>query len=161
MKMTLKEFFESKEKLCVHLRTQEQANIFCRKADRLGYKWCDGDSYLKESYWYKLKKNTCYNNLGEYCDKDWYEKNGYKILNFEDIDWEEYKMKDKEYIDFMVIPYALPKVLLALNDEGVKDITVTQQDNDLHIRLDKDDVEEVVYNLKKVYKNDTCCNSGE
>lgn len=159
--MTLKEFFESKEKLCVNFKTQEQCGIFSREADKLGYRWSSHDSYLEENYWNDYEEETCYSNKCEYGYKAFYKKDGYKILNFEDIDWEEHKMKDKEYIDFMVIPYALPKVLLALNDEGVKDITVTQQDNDLHIRLDKDDVEEVVYNLKKVYKNDTCCNSGE
>jgi len=46
--------------------------------------------------------------------------------------------KDKEYIDFQVAPYALPKVCEALYRNGVKDFCVTQDDGDLHIRWEYD-----------------------
>lgn len=85
--MTLKEFWESKEKLVIHCRTLEQANKFSAEADKLGYKWCNDASYLKDNQWTRYKELTCYNNIGEYCDLTWYENDGYKILNFEDIDW--------------------------------------------------------------------------
>lgn len=58
-------------------------------------------------------------------------------------------LNSKQYIDFSVTPYALPRVLLALFNEGIKDINVTQEDNDLHIRLDADYVKEIIYKLKK------------
>ena len=41
------------------------------------------------------------------------------------------------YIDFTVAPYALVDVLLALNNNGIKDFAITKEDNDLHIRIPK------------------------
>ena len=47
-------------------------------------------------------------------------------------------MTNKEYIDFQVAPYALPKVCEALYRNGVKDFCVTQEDGELHIRWEYD-----------------------
>lgn len=41
------------------------------------------------------------------------------------------------YIDFTVAPYALVDVLLALDNNGIKDFAITKEDNDLHIRIPK------------------------
>lgn len=57
-------------------------------------------------------------------------------------------VKDKEYIDFPVSPYALADVLLALDNEGIKEYWVTKEDNDLHIRIEKDCLREKVYKVK-------------
>ena len=57
-------------------------------------------------------------------------------------------VKDKEYIDFPVSPYALPDVLLALDNEGITQYWVTKEDNDLHIRIEKDYLIEKVYKIK-------------
>ena len=51
----------------------------------------------------------------------------------------------KEYIDFGITPYALPMILLALHNAGIYQYFITQEDNDLHIRIEKD------YLFKKVY----------
>lgn len=71
-------------------------------------------------------------------------------------------MENKDYIDFLVTPYALVDVLIALHNEGIRDINVTKEDNDLHIRLDVDYVKEVVYKLKRTDKNEVCtCDGGK
>lgn len=57
-------------------------------------------------------------------------------------------LKDKEYIDFGVATYALPDVLLALYNEGITQCWVTKEDNELHIRIEKDYLREKVYKVK-------------
>lgn len=71
---------------------------------------------------------------------------------------------NKEYIDFTVVPYALADVLLALNNCGIKDFAVTKEDNDLHIRIDKEKVEKAVYPCLKgidFLKNATMVKRGK
>lgn len=61
----------------------------------------------------------------------------------------EQDKKEKEYIDILVAPYCLPKLLLALHNQGVRGIWVTQVDDHLMIRLEKDHVERIVYHLNQ------------
>lgn len=44
----------------------------------------------------------------------------------------------KEYIDFQVAPYALPKVCEALWRNGIKDGCITMEDGKIHIRWEWD-----------------------
>ena len=93
--MTLKEFWNSKEKLAINCETKEQDEIFRKESDKLGYKFDNNCknlksfliSYLKLKVFQKYKEDTCYSNRFSFCDKKFYEDNRYKILNFEDIDW--------------------------------------------------------------------------
>ena len=85
--MTLKEFWDSKEKLAINCETEEQAKKFCEESDKLGKKWKSGGSYLKYNFWEVYQENTCYDNENQLCEKSWYEEIGYKILNFKDIEW--------------------------------------------------------------------------
>ena len=98
--MTLREFWDSKEKLVINCKTRTQANIFCQESDKLGKTWSNKKSYLDQTDWEVHRADTCYTNEGTYCPKSWYQENGYKILNFEDIDWEEKMIKiDWTYSD--------------------------------------------------------------
>lgn len=54
---------------------------------------------------------------------------------------------NKEYIDVAVVPYALADTLLALYNCNVKEIVITKEDNDIHIRIDKQKVEKSVYGI--------------
>lgn len=90
--MTLKEFFESKEKLVIHLPTKEMANKFCERANELGYTWSDKTSYTKYSNYNIYKEETCYSNAYSYSEIDFYKKHDYTILNFNDI--EDFKEND-------------------------------------------------------------------
>lgn len=69
--------------------------------------------------------------------------------------------KDHQYIDFLVVPYALCDTLLALYNSNVKEFAVTKEDNDLHIRIDVEYLEKIVYKLTKVTANNEWCKNKE
>ncbi len=85
-KITLKEFWNSKEKLAIHCDTEEKANKLLRAFNKIGKKWCDDDSYIGNNYWYDKRENTCYSNDNGYTSINWYKENDYKIYEFEDVD---------------------------------------------------------------------------
>lgn len=75
-----------KGKYVMHCKTEEEAEDFCIYLDSIGRTWYSSDSYLSESYWDRYKESTCYNfNCGTYCDKPYYEEEGYTILEMEDF----------------------------------------------------------------------------
>lgn len=86
-KITLPEFWKSKEKLAIHCDTEEKANKLLKAFDKLGKKWCDEDSYIGNNYWYDKRENTCYSNDNGYTSINWYKENDYKIYEFEDVDF--------------------------------------------------------------------------
>lgn len=94
-KITLKKFFESKEKLAIHCNTEEKANKLLKEFDKLGKTWRVGDSYLQYNNFndYYMDK-TCYANDGTFCEIEVYKDNNYKIYSFEDIIFEEDKPKN-------------------------------------------------------------------
>ena len=57
-------------------------------------------------------------------------------------------MASKEYIDFGITPHALPMIVLALHNAEIYEYFITQEDNDLHIRIDKDYLFRKVYHTK-------------
>lgn len=65
--------------------------------------------------------------------------------------------KEETYIDFLVSDYSLPRVLYALDNNGVKDFAVTLEDNDLHIRISKSHLQKVIYPELKVSGEKCCC----
>jgi len=70
-------------------------------------------------------------------------------------------MNKKEYIDFGVSPYALPDVLLALHNHRVRDFFITKEDDELHIRIDKDVLNRAVYpHTREVCVDNCSCEKG-
>ena len=67
-------------------------------------------------------------------------------------------MKEEIVVDFVVSPYALADVILALHNSGVQEIYVTMSDGDMLIRIPKDKLEKAVYDIKDNIINDSCCN---
>lgn len=88
-KITLTEFWNSKEKLAIHCDTEEKANKLLRAFNKIGKKWCDDDSYIGNNYWYDKRENTCYSNDNGYTSINWYKENDYKIYEFDDVIIEE------------------------------------------------------------------------
>ena len=92
-----------KGKYVMHCKTEEEAKTFCKYLHNIDYIWYSGDSYLSESYWDRYKESMCYNfNYGTYCDKQYYEEEGYTILEMEDFmdkeeDW--FNHSDKNGVD--------------------------------------------------------------
>ena len=87
-KITLTEFWASKEKLAIHCDTEEKANELLQAFHKLGKKWCDDTSYLSSNEYYLHKDETCYSNLGGYSARDFYKKNSFKIYEFDEVDLE-------------------------------------------------------------------------
>lgn len=87
-KITLTEFWASKEKLAIHCDTEEKAKTLLNAFDKLGKKWNSYMSYLDRDYYSIDKQNTCYSNDNRYAPYDWYEKNGYTIYEFDEVDLE-------------------------------------------------------------------------
>ena len=88
-KITLEEFFSSKEELAIYCDTEEKANKLLKEFDKLGKAWSSGDSYLEDTYFFMCEDNTCYTNDGEFCEIKYFKDNDYKIYSFEDIIFEE------------------------------------------------------------------------
>ena len=94
-KITLKEFFESKEELCIHCDTEEKANTLLKAFHKMGKKWCGGKSYLKDNLWRAERENTVYYNKGTYGDTDYSKKHNYTIYEFEEVDLQDKKNLEK------------------------------------------------------------------
>lgn len=71
---------------------------------------------------------------------------------------ENTKNVKEKIVDFVVSPYALADVILALHNSGVQEIYVTMSDDDIVIRIPKDRLERAVYDIKDNVINDSCCN---
>lgn len=87
-KITLTEFWASKEKLAIHCDTEEKANELLQAFHKLGKKWSSDMSYLDCDYYSIYKQNTCYSNDNAYAYYNWYRKNGYTIYEFDEVDLE-------------------------------------------------------------------------
>lgn len=75
-----------KGKYVMHCKTEEEAKTFCKYLHNIGHMWSSGDSYLSENYWSFYKASTCYNfNTDGYGNKQYYEEEGYTILEMEDF----------------------------------------------------------------------------
>ena len=88
-KITLKDFWKSKEKLAIHCDTEEKANKLLKAFDKMGKKWRSGNSYIEMVCWGPYKQNICYDNDNGYSSSDYYKANDYRIYEFEDVMIEE------------------------------------------------------------------------
>ena len=84
-KITLTEFWSSKEKLAIHCDTEEKANKLLRAFNKIGKKWCAGNSYINANYWTCYKEEACYSNDGGCAKKSECELMNYKVYEFEDV----------------------------------------------------------------------------
>lgn len=107
MKYTIKDFFESKERLAIKITTLEDLKKICKAFDRAGIMYSDKSKYTDKLDLFNDKFEK-YGNIGlsnvycldsyGYCKIDWYFKEGYTIINMNDIDFEE-TMTVAEYVD--------------------------------------------------------------
>lgn len=82
------EFKNTKNKIAVHCKTEEEAKDFCRQMHGQGMKWCSGESYLKETNYEFCEEEICYIK-GEFSPYQYYKSNGYEIL-----EWSDYMNKE-------------------------------------------------------------------
>lgn len=107
MKMTIKEFFESKKRLAIKITTEEDLKKLCNAFDKEGIIYSKRNKYIEVISCFneciKENGNVCLSNyvyFGSYgySRVDWYIEEGYTILTINDIDFEE-QMTVAEYLD--------------------------------------------------------------
>lgn len=92
-KITIKDFWNSKENLAIHCNTEEKADKLLEAFDKMGKKWCDGESYIEDNCWSEYKEHTCYDNDKDsgYSPVNFYNADNYTIYEFEDVIFEDDK----------------------------------------------------------------------
>lgn len=85
-KITLSDFFNSKEIVVIHCNTEEKAKQLLEAFNRLGKEWNNGESYLEVTNWSMAEKETCYDNKGLYSSYKIYKENDFDIYEFENVD---------------------------------------------------------------------------
>ena len=82
------------ELIAIHTPTEEQAKTLLKALDKRGYEWFGGEEITITNY-EDDKENTCY-TFHDILDKkimysplDWYQEEGYTIIEFTDIDFSE------------------------------------------------------------------------
>ena len=97
-KTITKEEFDEKyvgSNLVVNCKTFELSQEFRELADKFGYKWCTGASYIDVSEWLEYKDRTCYElHQGMYASTDRYKEYGYKVVEFDGLEECENKNED-------------------------------------------------------------------
>ena len=89
-------------KTVIHAKTKEEFKRVLEIFDKKGWKWYSGNEPLEKIYyWNDDKEETCirYENNFAYTNKEWYLKNGWKIISFEEFlktEKEEEEMEDLE-----------------------------------------------------------------
>ena len=96
------EFKNTKNKIAVHCKTEEEAKDFCKRMHEHGMKWCSGESYLKETNYKFCEEEICYIK-GEFSPYQYYKSNGYEILEWSDYMQKEFAKADLK--DGMVVEY--------------------------------------------------------
>lgn len=84
--MTLKEFFDSTEMMCIHCPEEWMAKEFCSKSHELGKTFLGGESYKEVTYWERRKEEMSYTNGYQYGAVSFNRGTGYKVLSFYDIE---------------------------------------------------------------------------
>jgi hypothetical protein len=91
-KITLSEFWNSKEKLVICCETEEQATELCNAFEKSGKTWHSGETYKTTNWEYWDKKcysPMCYSNDGLWDEYDFYDKNEKTIYEFDEVNLDE------------------------------------------------------------------------
>ncbi len=89
-KITIDEFFNSKDKLVIHTPIKQMANLLSKVFDKMGQTWISGSSYLKNNHWFSCREQTCYSNTNDFGPHSFYKDNGNKVYEFLDVNLEKY-----------------------------------------------------------------------
>ena len=100
-KFNWNEFQNKDNRIAVHCKTEEEAVDFCKQMHEHGMKWRNGDSYLEYTEYGRYLSKTCYTGVGSFACCDFYESEGYKILEWSDYMQKEFTKSDLK--DGMVV----------------------------------------------------------
>lgn len=83
--------YRATDRVVMHCTTKEFAEIFTKYLESIGRRWNSGDKYSEYgTRFFEYGDETCYNFcLGTFSGLDYYQREGYIILEFEDFYWEE------------------------------------------------------------------------
>lgn len=99
--ITLVDFFKQKDGTVIHCDTEEKANKLMIEFNKLGKKWCTGDSYtVNDNHWNVYRTKTCYSNRGSYADLDCYKSINVVIYEFDDIILPKHEFKVGDRVQF-------------------------------------------------------------
>ena len=88
------------ELIAIHTPTAEQMITLLKALDEKGYEWASGEKLTTKTRYEDFREFTCYdfgidvdgNVLDKkitYSPLDWYQSEGYTIIEFKDIDFKE------------------------------------------------------------------------
>lgn len=98
-KITLKEFWESKQELAIHCNTEEEAKKLLSAFDKMGKKWISGNKYTEFNNWNNYGQQIVYYNDGTYGNLRSIESNFCMTYEFENVDLtipKEYQFSEDE-----------------------------------------------------------------
>lgn len=90
-KITLREFWNSPNKLAIHCNTGLKAFILLKAFNAYGMCWDNNVKYTLESNYKVHGKTTGYTNCNTYCHIDFLKEYGYTIYEFEDVDLQDFQ----------------------------------------------------------------------
>lgn len=85
-KITLNEFWNMSKKCAIHCKTKEEAIKLLTAFDKMGKRWANDESYLRNDHWDEFKEDTCYSNEHTYGYKSLYSDNRPKVYDFEEVE---------------------------------------------------------------------------
>lgn len=98
-KITLKEFWESEQKLAIHCDTEEEAKTLLSAFDKMGKKWNSGNRYTEFNNWSNCGQKIVYYNDGTYGNLRDIDSNVCMVYKFENVDLtipKEYQFSENE-----------------------------------------------------------------
>lgn len=91
------------KKVCMHCKTRQEAEDFCREMDKAGLVWSSGNSYLSWSCFDPYKEQTCYCfNKGTYDSTVYAKDKGYQILEWSDYRSTEPKEEQEKIMELKI-----------------------------------------------------------
>lgn len=97
--MTLNEFLNNIDDLCISCTTYEEAVALCMAFQKRGKRWRSGSSYVQFPSFEYYKENMVYSNKGSYSDTSFARSHGYIIYKLNEIN--EYKFEILENINLI------------------------------------------------------------
>lgn len=88
---------EIEKGMIIHCKTQGQAQELSRHSDL--------PSYFVDRLWDKYKSETCYyreNCSWSYCDKDYFVRNNYEVIEFEDLIIDDHVPTKPVFDDYII-----------------------------------------------------------
>ena len=140
--MTLKEFWDSDEKLAIHCDTEEKAKRLCEEFGKMGKRWLSGSSYFEFYDYLTYQEYTCLSNTNEYSPISYFIDDNIKVFEFDEIEdfktntsqvnhpshYTDGKIEVIDYIEDKKLGFHLGNAVKYISRAGKKDASKTRED---------------------------------